>query len=192
MIIISRFCISIVFLVLSSNDCISQEINKKVTDHNGREKLLGKVTKDAFTNNSFANWFIPNHKNYKVNNEILEPIKKELATYKILAFMGTWCGDSKREVPRFYKVLETVDYPIKNLTMVTVDNTKPNYKKSPTGEEVGYHIIKVPTFIFLKNGKEINRIVESPIKSLEQDIAAIVNGEKYVPKYSTAISLPQD
>jgi len=104
--------------------------------------------------------------------------------------MGTWCGDSKREIPRFYKILETANYPIEQLTMVAVDHIEPNYKKSPGGEEKGLSIIKVPTFIFYKDGKEVNRIVESPIESLEKDIAAIISGKNYVPNYSQATTVP--
>jgi len=76
--------------------------------------------------------------------------------------MGTWCGDSKREVPRFIKVLEAANFPVDNLKIVAVDRRKEQYKKSPTGEEWGLSIKRVPTFIFYKNGKESNRIIESP------------------------------
>ena len=115
--------------------------------------------------------------------ETLGTIQKRLKEYKILAFMGTWCGDSKREVPHFYKILDAIDYPMDNLTMIAVDNTRDNYKKSPTGEEKGHDIIKVPTFILLKDGKEVNRIVESPKVTLEKDLKAIVMNSSYVPNY---------
>jgi thiol-disulfide isomerase/thioredoxin len=170
--------------------CNSQQINQKVTEANGTEKLLGQVNKNAFVNDSFAKWFDSGFKGYEVDEKTLLPLANDLKNYEIKAFMGTWCGDSKREIPRFYKILETANYPIGQLTMVAVDHVKPNYKKSPGGEEKGLNIIKVPTFIFYKDGKEVSRIVESPVESLEKDIGAIVTGKNYIPNYSQAAVVP--
>ena len=104
--------------------------------------------------------------------------------------MGTWCGDSKREVPRFYNILETAQFPLDRLTLVAVSGNRDTYKQSPGGEEEGLSIHRVPTFIFYKNGQEINRIVESPVETLEADIAAIVKGI-YSPNYQAVALLSQ-
>ncbi len=98
--------------------------------------------------------------------------------------MGTWCKDSKREVPRFYKILENAKFQKNKISLIGVDSTKENYKKSPTGEEKGLNIIRVPTFIFYKNGIDVNRIIEYPIESLEKDLLKIIKGETYIPNYS--------
>lgn len=161
------------------------QLNQKSLDYKGREILLGKIDKNGLTNNSFAKWFKPNHEAYTVAEFETQNLKKKLKEYKITVFMGTWCGDSKREVPRFYKILEKLQFPTSQLTVVGVDNHRERYKKSPTGEEKGLNIIKVPTFIFYKNGKEVNRIVESPIVSLEKDIETILNDKDYKHKYDT-------
>lgn len=174
----------LIFSLIFSTGVYSQSINQKATDHNGREILLGKIDKDGLTHDSFAKWFVPNYGKYKADVETLKLIKKELKKYTITAFMGTWCGDSKREVPKFYKVLEAADFPMDQLTFVAVDNAKANYKKSPSGEETGLNIKRVPTYIFYKKGKEVNRIIENPIVSLEKDIMAIVTGKDYVPNYA--------
>jgi len=52
-------------------------------------------------------------------------------------------------------------------------------KTTPEQFEKGLHITNVPTFIFYKNGKEVNRIVESTVIYLEQDMLDIVSGNKY-------------
>jgi hypothetical protein len=36
-------------------------------------------------------------------------------------------------------------------------------------------VTRVPTFIFLRAGKEIGRVTERPITTLEQDIATILD-----------------
>ncbi len=43
-------------------------------------------------------------------------------------------------------------------------------KTTPQKAEQGLNITNVPTFIFYKDGKEINRIVEYPIETLEKDM----------------------
>ncbi len=183
---INRVSVYLLILVLNTYACNSQKLNQKVTDAEGTEKLLGQVNKDAF-----AKWFNSQYEVYKVDVDAISAVSKELKDFEIKLFLGTWCGDSKREVPRFYKILEKADFPIDQLVTVAVDNEKPNYKKSPGGEEKGLNIIKVPTFIFYKQGVEVNRIVESPIESLEKDIRAIVAGEKYIPNYSKTTTVPQ-
>ncbi len=188
MILINRFCICL--LILNTYACNSQKMNQKVTDAQGTEKLLGQVNKAAFVKDSFAKWFKPEYEVYQVDMDAISDVSKELKDFQIKLFLGTWCGDSKREVPRFYKILEKANFPIDQLVTVAVDNAKPNYKKSPGGEEKGLNIIKVPTFIFYKQGKEVNRIVESPIESLEKDICAVVTGKIYAPNYSKTTTVP--
>ena len=46
-------------------------------------------------------------------------------------------------------------------------------KKTPTGIANNYEIDYVPTFIFVENGKEVNRIVEFPVDFIEDDMLAI-------------------
>ena len=163
---------------------IAQELNYKTVDKKGREKLLGKITKEGLQQDSFANWFNPQYENYQVDEETLKEIQKQLKQCEVKVFLGTWCGDSRREVPRFVKILERANFPMQNLSMIAVDYEKPLYKKSPGGEEKGLNIVKVPTFIFYKNGKEVNRIIEYPVVSQEKDMAQILNEEGYKPNFS--------
>ena len=172
----------ILSLLFCFSTSYSQTYNQLVVDDKGKEKLLGKINREGLTSNSFNNWFSKNYDNYIPNKKFTNTLKDSLNNYTIKLFLGTWCGDSKREVPRFYKVLDVANFPEDQLEVIAVDRTPEAYKKSPTGEEKGLNIHKVPTFIFYKNGKEINRIVESPQATLEQDIKTIIDG-KYTPKY---------
>ena len=56
-------------------------------------------------------------------------------------------------------------------------------KKTPSGSAAENGITNVPTFIFYRNGKEVNRIVESPIDFLEDDMLAILSGAAYKHTY---------
>ena len=173
------FIIAIFYSTLS----FSQLINKSIIDKKGTKKLVGIINKDGLTQAPFNDWFSKNHESYLVNDKIISKLKNTLKGYEITVFLGTWCGDSKREVPRFFNVLEAAGFPEKSLKTVALDNDTKAYKQSPGGEEKGLNIHRVPTFIFYKNGKEVNRIVEHPKETLERDMLKIVTGESYRPSY---------
>jgi hypothetical protein len=103
--------------------------------------------------------------------------------------LGTWCGDSRREVPRFWRLLEVVANPVLRLEMVAVgraDDEAANQVLAELGLGADFRaelgIDKVPTFIFRRQGGEIGRIVETPVVSLEGDTAAILAGEVVAPR----------
>jgi len=164
----------------------SQSNNTLVIDGQGNEKLLGKINRNELEVNSFNEWFVPNYESYLINTKVVEIIKDTLKQYEIKAFLGTWCGDSKREIPRFYKILDAASFPETQLEVIAVDRTPSAYKQSPNEEEKGLNIHRVPTFIFYKDGKEINRIVEFPKETFERDILNIVTKNKYTPNYKVA------
>ena len=103
---------------------------------------------------------------------------------KIDIFMGSWCGDSKWEVPRMIKLLQAAGFDTTNLAIVCVSNEAGMYKKSPEGEEAGKNIQRVPTLIVYEKNKEIGRIIESPVVSLEKDLLRILKKDGYVPNYA--------
>tara|TARA_R110002074_G_scaffold104764_1_gene226259 strand:+ start:9402 stop:9962 length:561 start_codon:yes stop_codon:yes gene_type:complete len=175
------------FFLFTSTIISSQKINQEISIVTQQPFLVGEINIEGLSSNSYKKWFQPNFASYTAATNNLAQIKDNLAAYQILIFMGTWCGDSKREVPRFIKILESVDYPMKNLKIVAVDKRKDFYKKSPQGEEWGLNIRRVPTFIFYKNGREINRIIETPVTTLEEDILNIISQNQYTPNYSTSL-----
>ena len=174
-------------ILLIFTTATAQDINQEINQENGQSFLVGQIDIAGLSSKSYQSWYSNNHKAYEVDKETISPIKAELAKHQILIFMGTWCGDSKRETPRFIKILEAVDFPMENLKIVALDKTKERYKMSPDGEEWGLSIKRVPTFIFYKDGKETNRIIESPIVSLEADIKAIVSGIDYIPNHPKSL-----
>ncbi|WP_298494241.1 thioredoxin family protein [uncultured Algibacter sp.] len=175
--------ILIIFL-LSLHFSFSQDLNHIELDKKGNEILLGEINKKGLTSNSFNTWFSKNYNDYLVHKAITKKLKDSLKDYKIKVFLGTWCGDSKKEVPRFYKVIEAAKFPENQLQVIAVNRTKDAYKQSPNHEEEGLNIHRVPTFIFYKKGKEVNRIVEHPKETLERDMLSIVTDNKYTSNYT--------
>ncbi|QHI37993.1 hypothetical protein IMCC3317_33760 [Kordia antarctica] len=185
----NRIIIAITFLLLCQIS-LSQEVNQVTKDAKGREKMLGEITKDGFTSNTFNSWFTPNYEAYKPDEVIVKKLKRTLKKYTITVFMGTWCGDSKSEVPKLYKVLEAANFPESNLRVVGLNNVRESYKQGPNGEEKDLNIHRVPTFIvYNKRGKEVGRIVEHPVESLEADLLKICRGKSYEHKYQVVSQL---
>ena len=169
-------------LVLTS--CSTQqkvtETAKKVTAvKNQSGDLIGVANKESFQEVPYSTWFNKNLNDYNTDATTITALKKELKGITIKAFMGTWCGDSKRETPRFYKILEQTDFNLNNLELITVDRSK----KTPDNLQQGFDIKRVPTFIFYKKGKEIGRYVEYARESLEKDMLKIVSGKAYKHSY---------
>ncbi len=135
------------------------------------DKILnGPITKEGLRKMPYKVWFNTNYKTYIVDTETLSNIKrKELKDLKILAFMGTWCHDSNREIPRLLRVVEELGIA-EQLELYGVDVNK----KSQFEREKGFDIKKTPTIIFLKDGEEIARILEEPKVSFEKSFEKIL------------------
>ncbi len=160
-----------------------QNINLEITENTENPYLLGKIDKRGLEGDNYKEWFTENYNNYEPKSSVISSINSILNGFEIKVFMGTWCGDSKREVPKLYKILEASEFPMDQLTVVAVSRQADSYKQSPHHEEAGLNIHRVPTFIFYKDGIEVNRIVEYPVKSLEEDIQNIITVNDYKSNY---------
>ena len=141
--------------------------------------LVGTIQKSDLQQAPHKSWFEPAYEAYKPSAKALETIKNNINDYEIKLFMGTWCSDSQREVPKFLKLLEMSDYDMDKLEIKAVEEDK----TLPNDLQKEYDVVYVPTIIFFKDGKEVNRFVEYPQESFEEDIAAIVSGEEYKNSY---------
>jgi thiol-disulfide isomerase/thioredoxin len=163
----------------------AQPFNKEVTIEGKNPILLGKINKEILSTNTYVDWFLKNYDAYQPESTYITILKEKLPEYTITAFFGSWCGDSKEQLPPFYKILDEAKFPLERLTVVGVSRERDAYKQSPGGEEEGLNIHRVPTFIFYKDGIEVNRIVEQPIATLEHDMSMLLRNESYIPKYNS-------
>jgi tetratricopeptide (TPR) repeat protein len=177
-----------VFFLVAAQCADSQVVNQRVTDSDGAVHLLGLLTEEALSSPPFSEWYTQRVDLYDPDIQVLNTTNN-LQDYEIEVFMGTWCGDSQREVPRLMKTLRELKFPHGQLSIVGVNRTKEQFKQSPNGEQATKNIHRVPTIIFYKNGKEVNRIVESPVVSMEQDIRSITSGREYTSNYQIVARL---
>ena len=158
----------ILFIVCISFFIFNGSVIAQVTD-----TIIGAFDRSEFLKDSYKEWFVEEYKNYELNFEVLDQIQVT-DDLEIIIYLGTWCGDSRREVPRFIKILDFLKYDMEDMNMVGLNRKK----KAPEYQDNKWGIEFVPTFIFLKNGKEIGRIIETPELSLEEDFQAILESPK--------------
>jgi thiol-disulfide isomerase/thioredoxin len=182
--------ICIIAIILNScgvaeNLISTPHANAVVKNSKGSEILLGHCTRSCLTQKPFADWFYQNYEAYKVDSSAAKEIGKLMKNKNMTIFMGTWCGDSKREVPRMLKILDIAGIKEKQYSIVFVSNDAELYKQSPQHEEKGMNILRVPTFIIAEGKIETGRIIEYPKENLEKDLLKILKKEKYIPNYAS-------
>ena len=132
--------------------------------------LLGHVTREQVRN--YASWQSLFAQPYAPDPGAIATITANANDVTVLLIMATWCPDSKRELPRFFAIMDGVGMDEAMLTMVGVDRTK----KDPEGLTEKWSITRVPTFVFLRNGKDVGRVVEKvpADATLEGEIARLL------------------
>lgn len=184
--------LSLIFLISAALGCGNTSENSTqresaevtadatITSEEQETMLTGKISKEDLQSEPYKSWFSENYQAYEPAEEPLETVSKNINDYEIEVYMGTWCQDSRREVPKFFKLLEEAGYNLDNLTVYGVDRNK----VLPDGTEVSTDFEMVPTIVFYKNGEEVNRFVEFPQETLEKDVAKIVSGAEYKNPYA--------
>jgi thioredoxin 1 len=138
---------------------------RTVTGEGVPDVVTGKIQREQLTEG-----FLNSYPQEPIEQPFLEMIRQARGDVHVLVFLGTWCSDSKRDVPRFLRIADGTGMQPADYTLYALDRKK----KSPDGLEQDYGIERVPTFIFLLEKKEIGRIVESPRTTLEGDILQIL------------------
>ena len=154
---------------------------EKYTDSRGNVQLAGKIEVEDLASKELGDWF---QKGY--SEEVFRDKSKwakKLKKSEVEIYMGTWCGDSKKWVPRFVKLWDDLGLSREQLKLYALYGGSERYKQGPNGEEKGLDIHRVPTFIFKEDGQEYARIVESPSSDLLTDVAQIAFGYPSEPNY---------
>ena len=174
--LICSTCISKRSMYVSDTSEIQTPGENQMTDYYEQSTwLLGYFSRERMTELPHSEWYTKGYDEYMVDSKSIDELKdieKKIITIKIV--MGTWCSDSRREVPRFMHILDYWEFPVENVTFIGVDDLK----ISPVGEYEYLGIERVPTFIFYKNNIEAGRIIENPVTSLEKDMVKIITGNE--------------
>ena len=145
--------------------------------------LVGRVTPDDLRTPPYSEWFGGAYSRYEPVASVLEKLRPRLAGVGIEAYFGTWCGDSRRQVPRLVRLLDLAGFDSKRLSLIALSDRPMEFKQAPGNPQAQRRIHRTPTIVLLRDGVEMGRIVETPTASLEADFLAILEGHGPEPKY---------
>ncbi|WP_148041208.1 thioredoxin family protein [Rufibacter immobilis] len=148
--------------------------NREEKNAAGTENILiGPTTRVAFENAPYNTWFHPAYLRYQPNQKIMDELQPLLENVTVKGYIGSWCLDSQRDLPRLFKVIDQARFPHSRLQLISLREDKSSLK----GEEKGDSITAVPTFILYRDGKEVGRIVETAYPTLEMNMLTILKGD---------------
>jgi len=143
--------------------------------NSNKAHVIGKVTWEQWV--EFSGWKIDvNLKggdSYDFDKNIVKELNEILAhdkSYSFVLFSGSWCGDSRIEMPNIIDLINHLELNDSQFEIIGVsrDKTEPRQYIQKYGMEY------VPTLIILHNSKEIGRLIESTEKTWEEDILDII------------------
>lgn len=143
-----------------------------LTHHKKTQMVINGITNQAvLAGNKNFSWFDEEYKSYQPNQVIIDQLKPLKNEINVLVIAGTWCGDTQRELPRFFKIANEIGIPNNHIEMIMVDENK----KTDAFNISVLQVTNIPTFIFFKNGKETGRIIEKTVGSMEEDLVKLVH-----------------
>ena len=164
----SKF-IFLLFAYMTLAGCsIGSLANKKTPYIYKNPYHYGVLNKNILMEHEGYTWFLNRYDKYQPSIKELSQIN--FNEIKIKIFMGTWCHDSKREIPRLIKILDNLKFDQSNVEIIGLTKEKKGY----FNDYSRYKITNTPTIIFYKNKKEVGRIIEKPKGTLESNMLSIL------------------
>ncbi|MBX7183509.1 MAG: hypothetical protein K1Y01_00020 [Vicinamibacteria bacterium] len=148
-----------------------------------RATLVGRVTTSDLKAAPYSDWFDGQYARYQPDAANVERLRPLLGGVSVEAFFGTWCGDSRRQIPRLARLLDLAGVNESRLTLVALSDRPMEFKQAPGRPEAKRYVHRTPTIVVLRDGREIGRIVETPAATLDSDLLAILEGRGPAPRY---------
>ena len=168
------FFAALTFLFFSA--CSSSKLTSakyEVIPDSETKILKGALNRSIVENDTAFGWFRQNMQYGTVDAYAAEKFKEKAGQFTMLVFGGTWCHDTQNLLPKFYRLADKSSLPESSITLIGVDRAK----TAPNNLHTRWNIINVPTFIVLKNGKEVGRVVEyGKTGNIERELGEIVAG----------------
>lgn len=143
-------------LVILATSVRAQKTYTETIDANGGKIMTGILSKEVLQYEPGFKWFAQNQQGYTPPAEAVEAFRKNGDKIQIICFGGTWCEDTQNILPKFFSLITTAGFSQSRLTLIGVNRAKKTY--GALAEALG--ITNVPTFIVMKDGKEVGRVVE--------------------------------
>ena len=165
--------IIILALAVSTAQYVFAQTSTEVSrDASGHKILKGFIDQKQLASDTAFAWYSQNLKSFTPNSEVVKNYASNKDSVNIIVFGGTWCGDTQSLLPKFYATAEAAGLPANHITLIGVDESK----KSLFNLTEAFGVTNVPTFIVMKNGKEIGRVVEYGKTGLpEKEVGEIIS-----------------
>lgn len=158
-------------LIICPGEIFAQKLNHIAIDPKiNKEVLLGVCNREGLKSDVFNSYYVEEYASYEPALAFTQKLKQIKPDWHVVVVLGTWCSDSQREVPRFFRIMDECGFPDSMVTMYGIGREKNAGEVDISSLEISL----VPTFIFFRKGKEIGRIVESPIETLEKDMLVLL------------------
>ncbi len=142
-------------------------------ESNGTKIINGFFTQRQLATDSAFLWYAQNRQGFVPDQNALQTLKAKKDSVNFVVFGGTWCGDTKTLLPKFFALTDAAGLSPDRVTMIGVDRSK----KTIHHLHDVFNIKNVPTIIVMKNGKEIGRVVEyGRYGMVDKELGEIIGG----------------
>ena len=166
----SRSFFTLIFISFSLIGGCSAPTFTTEMEPSGTKVIKGTFERSDISEDPLFPWYKSNYDTYQLDSSVINELKPLMNNVRFVVVVGTWCGDSKRELPHTFKILDAVSVSEDDVHLFGVDRSK----KSTDGTTERYTISRVPTLIVLRGDEELGRIVESPRSTQEKDLLRIL------------------
>src|SRR4051812_6746057 len=102
-------------LFLSGSVMAQTEISR---DASGNKILKGFFTRQDLVTDTAFTWFAQNQQGYVPEQTGLQALKANKDSVSIIAFGGTWCGDTKYILPKFFVLADAAGLSPDRVTLI--------------------------------------------------------------------------
>ncbi|NUN70098.1 MAG: thioredoxin family protein [Bacteroidetes bacterium] len=159
-----------VVIILLLSGCAAETFTIE-TEATGTKIIRGSFHRSVLEEGEDFSWFRTHYDAYRPDSAAVAAMRPLVKDLRVIIIAGTWCGDSKREVPKQFRILDALGVPDERITMVGVDRSK----RSADSTTMLLRIFKVPTTIFFRGEQELGRIVEFPHETHEKDMLKLLS-----------------
>lgn len=143
----------------------------EVSRDNESKILKGYINRPLVENDTSFKWFKENMRFGTADVSAVQSFQANGSKIHFVVFGGTWCHDTQNLLPVFYRLTDKGNVTEEQITLIGVDRAK----TALNGLHKAFRITNVPTFIVMKDGKEIGRVVEyGKYGAIDKELGEIV------------------
>lgn len=149
-------CLFVIAACSSSHKSTLSKPEYEIIKDDETRVLKGYLNRSILEKDTAFKWFNENMKYGQADTNSVAAFRKNANNFSMIVFGGTWCHDTQNLLPVFYRLVDKSGYPNNKITLIAVDRAK----TAPGNLHKKYNITNVPTFIIIKDGAEVGRVVE--------------------------------